>query len=670
MNNKKNRFSSGLCTLCYAGLVLTACTDDVEQQTPAPVVATEIKETSADLPRKGEIKYSPYAEKKYPTQVFFGDTHHHTANSGDAFMGGNRLDPEQSYRFARGEEVISSTGVPVKLSRPMDFLVISDHAEGLGVMYEVYDGNPIFLKDETLLRWSRAMKAGGTQAATATNEVVAAQAAGTLPESVTNPKISGPVMKTVWHAYTQTAEQFNDPGTFTAMIGYEWTSVPGGNNLHRNVLYRDNKNKADQVMPYTSWQSEDPEKLWEWMENYERTTGGSVLAIPHNSNLSNGRMFETTRFNGLPIDENYVMRRARWEVLQEVMQTKGNSETHPTLSPEDEFANYGIAGWEYGNLTLQDKPETPEMRPYMYLRGGLQQGLTWEKYLGTNPFKFGFIGGSDVHNSLTSIEEENFFGKTVIQEPRPTRWKHVAKQGFGKTRYTWHYNAAGYAAVWATENTRQALWDAMFRKEVYATSGSRMKVRFFGGWDFSARDAKRRDFADVGYARGVPMGGDLTMQAEDKDAPTFLVAALKDPLSGNLDRIQIIKIWLTEDGNSHEKIYNIAWGDGDRRQLDTSGKLPPVGDTVDVDEASWTNTIGDPELAAVWTDPDFDPSLKASYYARVIEIPTPRWTAYDQKRFGIKMSDDVPMKHQERAWTSPIWYTPQAERKEESSHGE
>ena len=602
--------------------------------------------------------YSPYAGRSYPSQVFFGDTHHHTANSGDAFMGGNRLGPEDAYRFARGEEVVSSSGVPVKLSRPLDFLVISDHAEGLGVMYEVYNGNPAFMGDETLQRWNKAMKAGGKAAAEATNEVVSDQAQGTLPKPVTDPATSGPVMKSVWQSYLETAEKYNDPGRFTAMIGYEWTSVPGGNNLHRNVLFRDNKDKAAQIVPFSAWQSEDPEKLWEWMGMYEQKTGGKVLAIPHNANLSNGRMFEAVDFAGKPLTKDYAERRARWEVLQEVMQTKGNSETHPMMSPNDEFANYGVAGWEYGNLTLEGEPLSKEMMPTNYLRGGLLRGLEHEQQLGVNPFKYGMIGGTDVHNSLTSIEEDNFFGKHVIQEPRPDRWEHVSKQGFGKTRYTWHYTAAGYAAVWATENTREALWDAMQRKEVYATSGTRMTVRFFGGWDYKTEDTRTRYIADAGYAKGVPMGGDLPARPTGAGAPSFLVAALKDPLSGNLDRVQIIKGWLDADGKAHEQINDVAWGDADRRQPGADGKLPPVGDTVDVAEATWTDTIGDPDLAAAWTDPDFDPSQRAFYYARVIEIPTPRWTAYDQKRFGIKMSDDVPMEHQERAWTSPVWYSP------------
>ena len=614
-------------------------------------------ETAAQVEVKK--KYSPYAGRKFPTRVFFGDTHHHTANSGDAFMAGDRLTPEQAYRFALGEEVVSSTGVPARLSRPMDFLVITDHAEGLGLMYQVYNGNPAFASDPTLMRWGAAMKAGGKEAGDTMNELISAQANNKLPAPIKDPKVVGPIMKTVWQEYLDTAEKFNDPGRFTAMIGYEWTSVPGGNNLHRNILFRDNKDKASQVMPFSAWQSEDPEKLWEWMAKYEEKTGGRMLAIPHNANLSNGRMFELVDFAGKPLTKDYAERRARFEVLQEMMQTKGNSETHPLISPNDEFADFGVAGWEYGNLTLEDKPLSREMMPTNYLRSGLLQGLKYEKTLGVNPFNFGFIGGTDVHNSLSSIEENNFFGKHVNQEPSKNRWDHVSKQGFGKTRYTYQYTAAGYAAVWATENTREALWDAMMRKEVYATSGSRMTVRLFGGWDFTTEDAAATDLPAVGYAKGVPMGGTMPKATADAKAPSFLVAAMKDPLSGNLDRIQIVKGWTDKDNNAHEKIYNVTWSDTPSRKLDENGDLPPVGNTVDVATATWTDDIGAAGLTGVWTDPDFDPAERAFYYARAIEVPTPRWTAYDAMRFGIKMPPEVPMTHQERAWTSSIWYSPQ-----------
>ena len=537
--------------------------------------------------------------------------------------------------------------------------MVSDHAEGLGLMFQVYEGNPAFMQDPILIGWNKAMKEGGKASADAANDVVSRQAQGTLPPAVKDPKVVGPIMKSVWQQYTATAEKFNEPGRFTAMIGYEWTSVPGGNNLHRNILFRDNKDRADQIMPFSAWQSEDPEKLWEWMAKYEQKTGGKLLAIPHNANLSNGRMFEAVDFAGKPLTQDYAERRARFEVLQEMMQTKGSSETHPLLSPNDEFADFGVAGWEYGNLTLEDKPLSREMMPTNYLRSGLQQGMMWESKLGANPFKFGFIGGTDVHNSLTSIEEDNFYGKHVNQEPSPVRWEHVSKKGFGKTRYTWHYTAAGYAAVWATENTREALWDAMKRKEVYATSGTRMTVRLFAGWDFGPDDARSRYVAETGYAKGVPMGADLPKMPAPGKAPTFLVAAMKDAQGGNLDRIQIVKGWIDKAGKPQERIYNVAWGNAKTRKPGKDGKLPPVGDTVDVARATWTNTIGDPEFVGVWKDPDFDPTVRAFYYARVIEIPTPRWTAYDQVRFGVKMSPDVPMKHQERAWTSPVWYTPQ-----------
>ena len=646
--------------LSSVGVCLLAIGGAVAQEPSKSGIATEYE---SDLPlvhhpAGDKTAYSAFADRDFPTQVYFGDTHHHTSNSGDAFMAGNRLNPEQAYRFARGEEVTSSTGIPAKLSRPMDFLVISDHAEGLGVMFQVLEGNPKFMKDEVLAGWSKAMKAGGDEAVAVQGEVIVRQTQGTLPAPLTDPKVAGPVMKSVWDKYLETADAFNEPGRFTAMIGYEWTSVPGGNNLHRNILFRGSAEQAKQMFPFSSWQSEDPEKLWEWMAAYEKKTGDKVFAIPHNGNLSNGRMFALADFEGNPLDEDYAKRRSRWEPLQEVMQTKGNSETHPAFSPNDEFADFGIAGWDYGNLTLTDEPEKPEMHPYMYLHGGLLTGLSQGRKLGSNPFKFGFIGGTDVHNSLTSIEEDNFYGKQPFQEPAPKRWEHVSKQGFGLKRYTWHYNAAGYAAVWAKENTREALWDAMFRKECYATSGSRIRVRFFGGWNFKADDSKTRYLASVGYSKGVPMGADLPARPESATAPTFLTGAMKDAIGANLDRIQIIKGWLDKDGKTHEKIYEVAWGDAHKRQLGADGKLAPVGDTVDLSRATWTNSIGDPDLYGFWTDPDFDPSEPAFYYARVLEIPTPRWTAYDVVRYGVKMPKEVPMKIQERAWTSPIWYSP------------
>jgi hypothetical protein len=599
--------------------------------------------------------YSPYAGRKYPTRVLWGDTHLHSSNSGDAFTTGNRFTPEQTYRIARGEEVISTTGLPARLSRPLDFVVLSDHSEGLGLITEVYNGNPTLMEDSTVARWSRMIKAGGTEAAAAVGELIGAQASNSLPPVLMNPKVAGPLMMTAWQRAAAMADKYNEPGRFTAIIGFEWTPTPGGDNLHRNVLLRDGQERATQVFPFTSWESEDPEKLWAWMESYERNTGGRALAIPHNANLSNGRMFAAQRFDGSPLSAAYAESRQRWEPIQEIVQSKGASESHPRMSPSDEFLDYGIAGWELGNLTLSGSPLTREMMPTSYVRTGLMRGLEHDAKLGVNPFKFGIIGSSDAHNSLPFVEEDNFFGKFPGQEPSPERWKQKSSLGGGDARFTWQYLAAGYAAVWATENTRAAVFDAMQRRETYGTSGTRMTVRFFGGYAYTADDARSRDLAEVGYSKGVPMGGDLR-STPARSVPTFLVAALKDPQGANLDRIQVVKGWLDESGIAQERIYDVVWS-GDRRP-GTDGKLPPVGDTVDVAQATYTNTIGAAELAAVWKDPDFKPAQRAFYYARVIEIPTPRWTAYDQARFGVTMGEEVQMKQQERAWTSPIWYTP------------
>jgi Protein of unknown function (DUF3604) len=599
--------------------------------------------------------YSPYAGRKYPTRVLWGDTHLHSSNSGDAFTTGNRFTPEQTYRIARGEEVISTTGLPARLSRPLDFVVLSDHSEGLGLITEVYNGNPTLMEDSTVARWSRMIKAGGTEAAAAVGELIGAQASNSLPPVLMNPKVAGPLMMTAWQRAAAMADKYNEPGRFTTIIGFEWTPTPGGDNLHRNVLLRDGQERATQVFPFTSWESEDPEKLWAWMESYERNTGGRALAIPHNANLSNGRMFAAQRFDGSPLSAAYAESRQRWEPIQEIVQSKGASESHPRMSPSDEFLDYGIAGWELGNLTLSGSPLTREMMPTSYVRTGLMRGLEHDAKLGVNPFKFGIIGSSDAHNSLPFVEEDNFFGKFPGQEPSPERWKQKSSLGGGDARFTWQYLAAGYAAVWATENTRAAVFDAMQRRETYGTSGTRMTVRFFGGYAYTADDARSRDLAEVGYSKGVPMGGDLR-STPARSVPTFLVAALKDPQGANLDRIQVVKGWLDESGIAQERIYDVVWS-GDRRP-GTDGKLPPVGDTVDVAQATYTNTIGAAELAAVWKDPDFKPAQRAFYYARVIEIPTPRWTAYDQARFGVTMGEEVQMKQQERAWTSPIWYTP------------
>lgn len=598
--------------------------------------------------------YSPYVGRDFPTRPFFGDTHLHTSFSMDAGAFGARLGPRDAYRFARGEEVTSNTGQPVKLSRPLDFLVVADHSDNMGFFPDLFAGKPNLLADPTGRQWYDMIQSGkGADAAIA---IIVAFSHGTFPKDLMY--FPGtPAYHSAWQETIAAAEDFNDPGRFTAFIGYEWTSNTGGNNLHRNVIFRDNGDKASQVEPFTVYPpfgSDNPVELWKWMETYETKTGGNVLAIAHNGNLSNGLMFPVVEEFGKKLDSEYVETRARWERLYETTQTKGTGEAHPFLSPNDEFANFEI--WDKGNLD-GSVPKKKEMLEFEYARSAYKNGLKLEKELGTNPYKFGLIGSSDSHTALTAMEEDNFFGKTVPQEPSPHRMMEafVDNPKTGVKIMDWEVSASGYAAVWARENTRESIWDAMQRKETYATTGPRMIVRLFGGWDFEATDAEDRLPARIGYSKGVPMGGDLRAAPGGK-APTFLVAALKDPIGANLDRYQIVKGWLDKDGNLHEKVYDAVWS-GDRKP-GSDGKLPLVGNTVDEANATWTNTIGAPELITVWKDPEFDPSLPAFYYGRVIEIPTPRWTSYDAKRFGVKPLPGTSMTVAERAYTSPIWYTP------------
>ena len=594
--------------------------------------------------------YSPYAGRNYPERVYFGDEHVHTAWSVDAGGGGTTLGPEEAVRFARGEEVVSTSGQPVKLGKPLDWVAITDHSDAMGVITEIKSGNAEMMQDAAIKRWHDMFAKGGKEATAAVFELVAAQAGKKLPPLITDPKFS----KAVWDKNIAIQEKYNEPGRFTAFIAYEWTSnAGGGDNLHRNVIYRDGKARAEQVLPMTTFQSENPEDLWKWMAAWEQKTGGKLLAIPHNGNLSNGRMFAMGTFAGDPMTRQWAEERQRWEPLFEALQMKGQSESHPSLSTTDEFAvNYEL--WDRGNLT--QTPKKPGMIQYEYLREALKNGLKVEQDLGANPFKYGMAGGTDTHNGLVAAEEDNFFAKFPTAEPNAERWDENAMNFNGRIVKGWEMSAAGFTGVWATGNTREELWDAMKRRETYATSGPHMIVRFFGGFDFTKADMSRTPAA-VGYTKGVAMGGDLKTAPAGK-APTFLVAALKDATSGNLDRIQIIKGWLDKSGKPQEKIYDVVWGDADRRRI-VNGKLTPVGNTVNVATASWTNTIGNPELITVWQDPDFDPSLRAFYYARVLEIPTPRWTAYDAAYFKITITDPkVPMTTQERAFTSPIWYTP------------
>ena len=596
--------------------------------------------------------YSPYAGKNYPTKVLWGDTHLHTNQSLDARAFGVTVSPADAYRLARGDEITATHGERVKLSRPLDWLVVADHSDSIGTMDEVVKGNPTLLKDPKVKDWHNRIKKGGDSALAATMEIIetfAGISSEKVPEILSDEKF----ITSVWQRFTRTADEYNDPGRFTAFIGYEWTSTEGGNNLHRNVIYRDGAKRANQMLPYTAAESFNPEDLWKWMARYEKKSGGKVLALAHNGNVSNGLMFpEINPVTNKPLTEGYAKTRARWEPIYEVTQIKGDGESHPYLSPNDEFAGHDVL-WDKANLGPVMKKKY--MLQHEYAREALKNGLKIESKVGTNPYKFGMVGSTDSHTGLVTAEEENFFGKHSGKEPKPDRWKKLVGE-FGENKiFGWEQLASGYAAVWATENTREAIWDAMKQKRVYATTGPRMTVWFFGGWEFNKKDAEHRAPGLIGYAKGVPMGGDLK-RAPGGKSPTFLVASLKDPYSGNLDRIQIVKGWLDKNGKTHEKVYDVVWSGN--RKPNSKGKLPSVGNTVDVKNASWSNSIGAAELLTVWKDPDFNRKQRAFYYARVMEIPTPRWTAYDAKRFNVRMDKKVPMTVVERAYTSPIWYTP------------
>jgi len=599
--------------------------------------------------------YSPYAGRNFPTRPLFGDTHLHTSFSMDAGAFGARLGPKEAYRFAKGEEVTASSGQPAKLSRPLDFLVVTDHSDGFGFFPLLIGGDSRMLAYPQGRRWYDMIQGG--KGADAAMEIVVSFSQGKMDEGLL-PVPGTSAYRSAWRETIKAAEDANEPGRFTAFIGYEWTSNTGGNNLHRNIIFRDNGDKASRVEPYTTQKplgSDNPRDLWKWMAMYEEKTGGELLTIAHNGNLSNGRMFPIIEpGTGRKIDREYAQTRMKWERLYEATQIKGDGEAHPFLSPNDEFANF--ERWDKGNLDLSEVKKK-EMLEFEYVRSALKNGLKLESELGVNPYKFGLVGSTDAHTGLTAVEEDNFFGKTTSSEPSAERAMHpfIKNEKEKAVVMAWETIASGYAAVWARENTREAIFDAMARRETYATTGSRMVVRFFGGFDFEPKDAGSRLPAEIGYTKGVPMGGDLATAPSGK-APTFLVAALKDPMGANLDRYQVVKGWLDAKGGLHEKVYDVAWSGG--RKAGADGKLPPVGNTVDVANATWTNTIGAPELIAVWKDPDFDASQRAFYYGRVIEIPTPRWTAYDAKRFGVKLPPEVPMTTTERAYTSPIWYTP------------
>lgn len=615
--------------------------------------------TAQEKSKDNARPYSPHANRDYPMEVYFGETHVHSALSTDAGGGGTTLLPRGVYRFARGEQVMSNTGQPVKLARPLDFVCLTEHTDGMGVITDILKGTPSIMADEQGKKYHEAFNAGGDTARQASLDIIKQFGQGTLSKALIY-QPGNPGYQRTWEDLVQAAEEYNEPHRFTALIAYEWTSMVKGNNLHRNVIFRDGPERALQVVPFTMTPpvgSPDPRKLWEWLQKYEDKTGGQVVAIPHNGNLSNGILFamQDDFADGAAYDLEYAETRQKWERLYEIGQTKGDTEAHPILSPTDEFADYET--WDWANLDMT-QAKTHEMLPGEYARSALKRGLEFEAKLGVNPFKFGFVGGSDIHTGLITNDDDNFFGAFAWMEPDGKRANKVAKENtnLGVSYKGWQYASPGPTAVWAQANTRAALFDAMKRREVYATTGPRIRVRFFGGPGFTKDDLKARDIAAAGYDKGVPMGSDLPPISRGA-VPSFLVAALRDPDGANLDRIQIVKGWLDGEGKGQEKVHDVAWA-GDRKP-GTDGKLPPVGDTVDLSVPTWTNDIGAGQLSAVWIDPDFDPSQRAFYYTRVIEIPTPRWTAYDRVRFKLDLPRDIRLKTQERAYTSPIWYSPE-----------
>jgi len=594
---------------------------------------------------EGEAPYSGSVGQNYPKEVFFGDTHLHTRNSADAWSMGNlNLTPGDAYRFAQGSPVLAHNGMQVQLRRPLDFLVVSDHAEYLGAFYRFNVNDSLITKTDVGRQWQTYVEEGDL-----------AKFFGAFVNSMQNkeedPALPAAVRQTVWSGVAKTADRHNKPGVFTAFSGYEWTSMISGNNLHRVVVFKDDADKVSQMIPFSGQDSLDPRDLWQALANYETATGGEVLSIAHNGNLSNGMMFPDETVGGSPIDEAYASLRARFETVYEVTQVKGDGEAHPVLSPDDEFADF--ENWDWDNIGRTQKKED-WMLPQEYARGALKRGLRFEDELGVNPFKIGLIGSTDGHNSISTPEEDNFFGKFPESEPGPARLENA--MALDRLWQNSLLVASGYAAVWAKENTRAAIFDAIKRREVYATTGSRIKVRFFSGWEFDETDIHRPAMLDIAYGTGVPMGGDLS-KAKRGQVPKFLVIAGMDADGARLDRIQIIKGWMDKAGKLQEKVYDVAWSD-DRKLDKRTGKLPAVGNTVDVENATYLNTIGAPQLSTYWEDPDFDRAERAFYYARVLEIPTPRWTTYDSAYFNVELQDDVPSSIQDRAYTSPIWYTP------------
>jgi len=577
--------------------------------------------------------------------VYFGEQHLHTAASPDAFAVGTRGTWDDAYRYAKGEEVkLSTTGKVIKKKPPYDFVAITDHSEYFGVMPRLIDPKDPLSKTD-FAKKLQDKKAKMTDSTSAVSIIL-----HSILTSIPMPEYVKPEMlQENWAAYVKAANKHNDPGKFTALIAYEWTSIPNGRNMHRNVFFRDDKGPK---IPFSSFDSYYPEDLWTYQE-VQRNMGIENFAIPHNGNVSDGWMFSPNKFLAGPMDARYAKRQALNEPLTEIIQTKGSSDTHPLLSPNDEFADFEL----FQNMINVGQPSQIK---YGYIRQGLVEGMILEDKLGTNPFKMGIVSGADSHSAYSNNEEFGFNGSHGATDDTPQKRLHPGMSPSGEPASV--VGTAGTTAVWAEENTRASIFDAMQSKETYGTSGTMIRLRFFGGWKYAKDLVKDKEFVKKAYAGGVPMGHDMAPKPGGVKGPTFAVWAQKDPESGNLDRVQIIKGFINRWGRTDEKIYDVALSD-DRKADKKTGKVADVGNTVDIKKATYTNDIGDTQLSTIWTDPDFDPKQKAVYYVRVLEIPTPRWTTYDAARNNLPLPTDVPATIQERAWSSPIWYTPEVAKK-------
>ena len=576
-------------------------------------------------------------EKNPDRDVYFGETHVHTSWSFDAFVFGNTMTgPEEAYKFAMGQPIRHPGGYEIKITRPLDFMAVTDHAEYAGTVRLANDPGSELSK----LPIAEKLKVRSKDDVMKIYLWLGGSMIENKPiKELNDPAVSG----SVWKQVVAIADKYYQPGKFTTFAAYEWTSTPDNRNMHRNVIFRDSKKVPD--TPFTALDSDHPEDLWSWMDG-QRKAGHELLAISHNANISDGIMFPLeVDSKNRPIDRAWAQERVNNEPLTEIHQLKGTSETHPELSPNDEFANYEILTYLLGGVERAPKLHGS------YVREAYQNGLAMQATRGYNPYKMGVVGASDSHDTASGYSQTDYFGGHGLLDATPAQRLSGKKEAGMDMAFL---STAGLGGVWAEENTRESIFAAMRRKETYGTSGVRIRVRFFGGWGLPAEMLAQKEWVKTAYQAGVPMGADLP--ARKGSAPTFIVWAVKDPDDGNLDRIQIVKGW-TQDGQIFEKIYDVVWS-GNRKPDPGTGKVPPVGSTVNAQNASYTNTIGATELKKVWTDPAFDPGLNAFYYGRVIQIPTPRWTTYDAKKLGVSPPSSVSPTVQERAWTSPIWYTP------------